>query len=254
MMELCVLVWTIFLTMRMTKVITYAYWVGYYFSVVACGALFSEDDSTLYDDVPNIAEESATLTTLADGSKYQDYTYAVIVYNNNLYNPSVGWPTLTVKYNGLVKQTLAIPRYAAGGPNLNYGGAGLFRNYYFFGCFRPQLGFVDTRGAGFHDSTVGGATDTAVLNGLGIFSAGLCQATLGMASGYGFNPHKQSGSGDESYQLQGEKLVTFLIVPRVCAALAAERSVYYYFGSFFFFIRILGFQPTPVIPLYLPEH
>ena len=99
-----------------------------------------------------------------------------------------------MEYNGVVKQTLAIPQYVADGVNLNWASPdGPLRNYYFFGCFRPQIGFVDTRGAGFHDS------DTFVINGLGIFAPGLCKETLSWTSGYGFNPFEQSGSGDEDY-------------------------------------------------------
>jgi len=157
-----------------------------------CGVLFSDNDYADYD-TENIAVEHATLTTLDDGTKYQDYTYAVMAMRSSEseYNLSEGGPTLTVEYGGVVKQTLAVPQYRLGGANLNYD-ADNGRSDYFFGCFRPQYGYIDTRGAGFYDF------DTPVFAGLDILDVGLCKALLGWTDGTGFNPHEQSGSGDET--------------------------------------------------------
>jgi len=152
-----------------------------------CGVLFSEDDYADYED-GNSAEEYATLTTLPDGTKYQDYTYAVIAYKKDPHNLSEGGPTLTVEYDGAVIQTLAIPQYSLGGVNVNWD-HDVGRYYYFFGCFRPQFGFVDTRGAGYYYA------DTHVIGDKDIHDVGLCKELLDWTDAAGFNPHDQSGSG-----------------------------------------------------------
>jgi len=160
-----------------------------------CGAITSEDETAGYvlPGLQNVAEESARLTTLADGTKYQDYTYAVFAEHDD-YNLSENGATLTVEYDGVVKQTLAVPQYNPDRPfeNVNYD-ADIGRGYYFFGCFRPQTGTVDTRGAGFYYD------DSVVFGGLELWDAGLCKALLDWSGGLGFNPHEQSGSGDERY-------------------------------------------------------
>ena len=102
-----------------------------------CGFLLSSEDEDADFDAGNVAEEVATLTTLDDGTKYQDYTYAVFANKYSGYNLSEGGPTLTVEYDGMVKQTLAVPQYRPTGANVNYQEL----RYYFFGCFRPQFGF-----------------------------------------------------------------------------------------------------------------
>jgi len=169
-----------------------AYFINYMYDDDQCGVIFSGNDFADYD-TENIAVEHATFTTVDDGTKYQDYTYAVIADRaGSEYNLSEGGPTLTVEYGGMVKQTLAVPQYRPGGANLNFD-AENGRAYYFFGCFRPQYGYVDTRGAGFYDY------DTPVFAGLDIWDVGLCKALLGWTDGTGFNPHEQSGSGDETY-------------------------------------------------------
>ena len=120
----------------------------------------------------------------------QFYFSAPLAAKDGNYNLSEGGPTLTVEYDGMVKQTLAVPQYRPTGANVNYQEL----RYYFFGCFRPQFGFVDTRGAGFY------ADDEIVFAGLDILDAGLCKALLSWpAAGTGFNPYDQSGSGDETY-------------------------------------------------------
>ena len=141
-----------------------------------------------WDFQPNIAEESATLTTLADGTKYQDYTYAVLVYMEDwLNNLSEGVPQLIVEYDGVVMQELSIPQYD-GNTNIN----SQWREYYFFGCFRPQLGRVDTNGAGFyHDDGEDAIGDLDILH------AGVCQALLDWSNGPGYN-HYQQIDGDET--------------------------------------------------------
>ena len=155
--------------------------------LIDCGAVVSSDDEADYDG-EDIPEEHATLTTLPDGTKYQDYTYAVMVYQSDEYNLSEGGPTLTVEYDGVVKQTLDVPQYRPTGANINYDE----RDHYFFGCFRPQHGFVDTRGAGFYN-------DDDVIAGVTIYDAGLCKELLGWTAGTGFNSYVRSGSGDETY-------------------------------------------------------
>jgi len=148
--------------------------------------------------IPRILlREHATLTTLPEGTKYQDYTYAIIAHKKSSYNLSEGGPTLTVEYDGVVMQTLAVPQYMIGGANVNWDYAD-GRYYYFFGCFRPQYGFVDTRGAGFY------YVDTHVIGDKDIYDVGLCKELLDWTDGVGFNPHDQSGSGSgETYKWSG---------------------------------------------------
>ena len=149
--------------------------------VLDCGARFSKEEFADY------SEHHGTLTTLEDGTKYQDYTYAVIADDDSsVYNLSEGGPTLTVEYDGVVKQTLAAPQYRPNGANVNYDG----RELYFFGCFRPQYGYVDTRGAGFYD------TNDVVVAGLDVLDVGLCKELLNWPAA-GFNPYVQTGSGAE---------------------------------------------------------
>ena len=150
--------------------------------VLDCGVIFNRDEFADY------TEHQATLTTLDDGTKYQDYTYAVMADDDtDDYNLSEGGLTLTVEYDGVVKQTLAAPQYRPDGANVNYDG----RKFFFFGCFRPQYGFVDTRGAGFYDK------DDAVFAGLRSKDSGLCKALLNWPAP-GFNPYVQTGSGGEN--------------------------------------------------------
>ena len=150
----------------------------------------SEDEFTDWDYNPNLAEESATLTTLADETKYQDYTYAVLVYIEDWFtNLSEGVPQLIVEYDGVVMQELSIPQYD-GSTNVN----SHWREYYFFGCFRPQLGRVDTNGSGFYDDD---GDDAVIIGDLDILHAGVCKALLDWSGGPGYN-HYQQIDGDET--------------------------------------------------------
>jgi len=123
-------------------------------------------DYAYEDRVPNRGVNTHTLGTADDGSKYQDYTYQVIAEYSSEYL-DVGKPTLTVEYGGEVKQILSAPQ-ADGFVDVD---ADDDTSYYFFGCFRPQLGIVDTRGAGFHEYEVNN------MNGLQIYyDYNLCKA------------------------------------------------------------------------------
>ena len=155
----------------------------------------SEDGYTDWDYNPNLAEESATLTTLADGTKYQDYTYAILVFMGNwLNNLSEGVPQLIVEYDGVVQQELSIPQYD-GTTNIN----SEWREYYFFGCFRPQLGRVDTNGSGFYNEKddAEDVEDAVIIGDLDILHVGVCKALLDWSGGPGFN-HYQQIDGDET--------------------------------------------------------
>ena len=145
--------------------------------VLDCGASVSVS----VDEFADYSEEHGTLTTLEDGTKYQDYTYAVIADNEDGDdNLSLTRPTLTVEYDGVDKQTLAIPQHRPNGASVNPGS----RDYYFFGCFRPQFGFVDTRGAGFYRSW------DFVVAGLDVLDVGLCKELLNWPlAGTGYNPY-----------------------------------------------------------------
>ena len=93
---------------------------------------------------PNRAEKTHTLTTLDDGSKYQDYTYQVIAEyggsNGDEYLEE-GKPQLIVEYDGDVKQVLTVPQDDGVVDHIDSDDEPY---YYFFGCFRPQLGIVET--------------------------------------------------------------------------------------------------------------
>lgn len=140
-----------------------------------CGVIPDPDyyDYANEDEEPNMGDKTHILTTLDDGSKYQDYTYQVIAEYNNDYADE-GFPELTVEY-GEVKQVLSVPQ-SVGGVDLDQPW------YYFFGCFRPQLGIVDTRGAGFYYYEVDN------MNGLRIyFDYNLCKALLDWPGTPGYN-------------------------------------------------------------------
>jgi len=160
-----------------------------------CGVSVSSDDEAAFGS-KNRGEEIATLTTLADGTTFQDYTYAVIAeyYDHNL---SDGSPVLTVTDDdgGDVIQTLAIPQFD-GVTNINYD----WRSNFFFGCWSSPKRKIITTGAGFYetDDKVKYKVGNQVVNtGLTIRDAGLCK-TLGVnPASSGFNPYPQSGTGDE---------------------------------------------------------
>lgn len=153
-----------------------------------CGAEMSEDGYTDWDYNPSLAEESATLTTLADGTMYQDYTYAILVYMEEWFNNlREGGPQLIVEYDGVVQQELSIPQYD-GTTNIN----SQWKEYYFFGCFRPQLGRVDTRGSGFYNDDGEDA-----IGDLDILNVGVCKALLDWSGDPGYN-HDEQIDGDET--------------------------------------------------------
>jgi len=144
-----------------------------------CGVIPDPDyyDYAYEDHVPNRGDKTHILTTLDDGSKYQDYTFQVIAEYNNDYIDE-GSPQLTVELGGEVKQVLSVPQ--------DDGIVDVDSNdevwYYFFGCFRPQLGIVDTRGAGFYYYEVDNT------NGLRIyFDYNLCKALLDWPGTPGYN-------------------------------------------------------------------
>jgi len=161
-----------------------------------CGVSISSDDSHSFG-FSGRAEETATLTTLSDGTKFQDYSYAVLAEYTD-YNLSEGSPILVVTDDdGDVVQTLVIPQYDEV-TNINYD----FKSLFFFGCWSSPKRKMVTTGAGFYDVgdnvkyKVGGQI---IDTGLNVLDSGLC-STLGVDSASsGFNPYEQSGTGDEHY-------------------------------------------------------
>jgi len=121
---------------------------------------------------PNLGDKTHTLTLTDDGAKYQDYTYQVIAeYDDDGHYLDDGFPQLTVEYGGQVVQVLKAPQFDGTtdvDPDVSD------KEFYFFGCFRPQLGLVDTRGAGFFDSDY----EVDFTNGLELWDASLCKELL----------------------------------------------------------------------------
>jgi len=160
-----------------------------------CGVSVSDDESHRFGFV-NKAEETATLTTIDDGTKFQDYTYAVIAWISE-YNLSEGSPIIVVTDDdGHTVQTLAIPQYDEV-TNINYD----FKDNFFFGCWSSPLKKVVTTGAGFYNSddhvkyNVG---SQVIDTGLRFDNPGLCGLLLAQPVS-AFNPYTQSGEGDEHH-------------------------------------------------------
>jgi len=157
-----------------------------------CGASVSDDATHTYGIVGR-AEETATLTTLDDGSKFQDYTYAVLAETVD-YNLSEGSPILVVTDDdGDVVQTLAIPQYDEV-TNINLD----FKGFFFFGCWSSPLKKMVTTGAGFYTSddhvkyNVGSEVKDT---GLTFEDPGLCGVLLAQSVS-AFNPYTQPVKDD----------------------------------------------------------
>jgi len=160
-----------------------------------CGVSVSDNDVHNFGFADR-AEETATLTTIADGTKFQDYTYAVIAFMYE-YNLSEGSPILVVTDDeGDTIQTLAIPQYDEV-TNINYD----FKDHFFFGCWSSPLKKVVTTGAGFyeHEDHVKYNVGSQVIDtGLTFDNPGLCGLLLAQPVS-AFNPYTQSGEGDEHH-------------------------------------------------------
>ena len=151
------------------------------FSCLGCGVIPDEDvhDYAYEDHVPNRGDKTHILTTLDDGSKYQDFTYQVIAeYNEYSTNLDEGKPQLTVELGGEVKQVLSVPQ-SDGVVQVDPDN---YTKDYLFGCFRPQLGIVDTRGAGFHEYAVDNMKGRQIY-----YSYDLCKALLDWPGTPGYN-------------------------------------------------------------------
>jgi len=159
-----------------------------------CGARISTDAQHSFGNVKK-AEETATLTTISDGTKFQDYTYQVLVEFIN-YNLSEGSPILVVTDDeGHIVQTLAIPQYD-GVTNINFD----FKRNFFFGCWSSPMKRMVTTGAGFYsfgDSVKYKVGSEVRDSGLGTEDPALCNLLLAQPVS-AFNPYDQSGTGDES--------------------------------------------------------
>jgi len=165
-----------------------------YSSHPGCGASVSDDDEHAFG-IAGRAEETATLTTIDDGTKFQDYTYAVLAEYFD-YNLSEGSPILVVTDDdGHTVQTLAIPQYDEV-TNINFD----FKSYFFFGCWSSPLKKMVTTGAGFYnsDDNVKYNVGSQVIDtGLTLDDPGLCGKLLAQPVS-AFNPYTQSGTGVET--------------------------------------------------------
>jgi len=159
-----------------------------------CGATVSGDDEHVFG-IREHAEETAILSTKADGTKFEDYTYAVLAEYTD-YNLSESSPVLVVTDDeGDAVQTLAIPQYDEV-TNINLD----FKAYFFFGCWSSPMKKMVTTGAGFYDDTdtvkynVG---DQVIDTGLTFADPKLCGKLLAQSVS-AFNPYTQ-GTGDERW-------------------------------------------------------
>jgi len=141
-------------------------------------------------------EETATLTTIDDGTKFQDYTYQVIAQYTD-YNLSEGSPVLVVTDDaGHTVQTLAIPQYDEV-TNIN----GEYKAYFFFGCWSSPMKRMVTTGAGFYTDTdtvkykVGSVVRDSSLS---LFNPALCRYLLSQPVS-AFNPYDQSVNPNEHW-------------------------------------------------------
>lgn len=112
-----------------------------------CGATVSADAEHAYG-IDEHAEETAILATNGDGTKFQDYTYAVLAEHTD-YNLNSGTPNLfVIDDDDDVIQRLIVPQYDQV-TNINL----LFKPYFFFGCWSSPLRKMVTTGAGFYTDT-----------------------------------------------------------------------------------------------------
>jgi len=160
-----------------------------------CGASVSADAEHSFG-IAERAEETALLSTNADGTKFKDYTYAVLAEHID-YNLSEGSPILVVTDDdGDVVQTLAIPQYdEVTNINLN------FKDFFFFGCWSSPMRKMVTTGAGFYDDTdhVKYNVGSQVIDtGLTFADPGLCGKLLAQPVS-AFNAYTQPGTGDERW-------------------------------------------------------
>ena len=165
-----------------------------YFHLPGCGAIGGPDSATDHSAGVIEAELTFTLTQLDDGTKYQDYTYQVVVeINDEDYSPSISKGELVISYEGEVKHIVKIPQYHGADYVNNHG-----RSYYFFGCFRPYVEgyYLDTNGAGFYDGNRPGPFEgDDVIEGFKVFDNGLCNALREWTGPLGYNHnYDQSGS------------------------------------------------------------
>ena len=168
--------------------------------LLECGAMANVEIWPDFDNGVMKGELSFTMSQLEDDdegldSKYQDYTYQVIAYYEDAWNPSISHGELIVSYEGEIKQTLKIPQYH-GVDHVNNAA----KDYYFFGCFRPYVGgyYLDTRGAGYYDE------DDDIIGDYAIEDFDLCNALRGWTGPGGYNHNDdQSGSDETGYWQDG---------------------------------------------------
>jgi len=135
-----------------------------------------------------VSERTFLLTQLDDGTKYQDFTYQVVV-EYGYGNPSRSNAELVISYEGEVKQVVKIPQYH-GQDHVNNSP----QAYYLFGCFRPYVGgyYLDTNGAGYYNDA------DVIMGGLRVGDIGLCNALRGWTGPAGYN-HNNDQSGSDEY-------------------------------------------------------
>jgi len=150
--------------------------------IPVCGVVnYSADYLDYYDDDSDQSpsKDIITLGTSSDGTNYRDFTYGLIA-GFPFVDASMSRVKLTVTVDGRDRQVLAVPQWD-GTTNVNPDG----RFLYFFGCFRPQTGLVDTRGAGFYMEDSAFFADFA--------DGGLCKALQDWTGWPGFNPYEPAG-------------------------------------------------------------
>merc|ERR1719308_629574 len=144
-----------------------------YYDMSACGGIVSEDVSFDYDTGIRV-KEYTVLTTTEDGINFRDLTYAVGVYGDDI---DLENTVFRVKVGDKLVQSILAPGGEGSAMDLDS-----YLDFYFVGCFRPNLGFIDTRGAGYFDDE-----EVEIFGGSDFEDPDLCYKLLSHPGPSGFN-------------------------------------------------------------------
>jgi len=153
-----------------------------YYDMEACGAMISENAIFDYDS-GNRVKEYSLLSTTQDGFNFRDFTYAVGVEASKIGDNNIDLErtVFKVKIGDKLVQTILAPEDEDGedGSTMDLDNS---YDFYFLGCFRPNLGFIDTRGAGYFDDE-----EEEIFDGSDFEDPDLCYKLLSHPGPSGFN-------------------------------------------------------------------
>ena len=123
-------------------------------------------------------KEYTVLTTTEDGINFRDLTYAVGVYGDYI---DLENTVFRVKVGDKLVQSILAPQDEDGedGSAMELDSS---YDFYFVGCFRPNLGYIDTRGAGYFDDE-----EVEIFGGSDFEDPDLCYKLLSHPGPPGFN-------------------------------------------------------------------